>query len=152
MSRSGRKSSFPFQSDWAKRIVQLRKSAGLHQAAFGSIFHCSAMNVSRWERGISEPPSHTYVEMGTLAGDPLCWYFSERAGLRKEDLLRVMPRMQQRLRKLQTPSLEIVSAGSGAETRKTNDKVQLVAIPVLKTVAATLGERATATRYSATHR
>jgi hypothetical protein len=61
------------------------------------------MNVSRWKRGISEPSSHTYIEMGSLAGDPLCWYFWERAGLREEDLLRMMPRMQERLRKLQTP-------------------------------------------------
>jgi SOS-response transcriptional repressor LexA len=141
MLRSRPKSSVPVQSDWPKRIIQLRKNSGLHQAAFGGTFHCSAMNVSRWERGISEPSSHTYIEMGSLAGDPLCWYFWERAGLRKEDLLRVMPRMQERLRKLQTPHLEIVTAGSGAKKLKTNDKLQLVAIPVLKTVAATLGEK-----------
>ena len=49
--------------------------------------------------------------------------------------------MQERLRKLQTPHLEIVTAGSGAKKLKTNDKLQLVAIPVLKTVAATLGEK-----------
>ncbi len=49
------------------------------------------MAVSRWERGISEPPSHTYIEMGNAAGDPLCWYFWGRAGLSKEDLLRVTP-------------------------------------------------------------
>ena len=98
------------------------------------------MTVSRWERGISEPPSHTYIEMGSLAGDPLCWHFWERAGLSKEDLLRVMPRLQERLRKLQTPKLEIVTAGSGGR-RKTNNKMQLVAIPLLKTIAAALGEK-----------
>ena len=37
------------------------------------------------------PPSHSYIEIGNLAGDPLCWYFWERAGLRSDDLMRVMP-------------------------------------------------------------
>ncbi len=39
-----------------------------------------------------------YIEMGNAAGDPLCWYFWGRAGLSKEDLLRVTPRLQERLR------------------------------------------------------
>ena len=140
MSKLGRKSSELFKSDWAKRINQLRKNTGLPQTVFASAFHSSAMTVSRWERGISEPPSHTYLEMGSLAGDPLCWYFWERAGLSKADLLRVMPRLQARLRKLQTPKLEIVTAGSGAK-RKRNNKLELVAIPLLKIVAAALGEK-----------
>jgi len=38
-------------------------------------------------------------------------------------------------------NLEIVTAGSGGKRRKTNNKMQLVAIPLLKTVAATLGEK-----------
>jgi phage repressor protein C with HTH and peptisase S24 domain len=79
--------------------------------------------------------------MGNAAGDPLCWYFWGRAGLSKEDLLRVMPRLQERLRRAQIPALNIVSAGSGAKRSKTDEKLQLVTIPLLKTVAATHGER-----------
>jgi SOS-response transcriptional repressor LexA len=76
--------------------------------------------------------------MGNLAGDPLCWYFWGRAGLSKEDLLRVVPRLRERLRQAQTPNLEVVSAGGGA---KKAEGLQLVAIPVLKTVAASHGEK-----------
>ena len=139
MARSLRRSANFAPPEWAKTVVRLRKQLGFHQATFGNTFHCSAMAVSRWERGISEPPSHTYIEMGNAAGDPLCWYFWGRAGLSKEDLLRVTPRLQERLRKAQIPRLEIVSAGGSAK-KPEDKKLQLVAIPLLRTVAASHGE------------
>ncbi len=126
------------QPEWAKSVVRLRAGLVVNQAAFGQAFHCSAMAVSRWERGVSEPPSHIYIEMGNLAGDPLCWYFWGRAGLSKEDLLRVVPRLRERLHQAQMPHLEIVTAGGGA---KKAEGLQLVTIPLLKTVAASHGEK-----------
>jgi SOS-response transcriptional repressor LexA len=140
MAKSRHKSSASFQPEWAKAIVRLRNRLGLNQVVFGDAFHCSAMAVSRWERGISEPPSHIYIEMGNLAGDPVCWYFWGQAGLSKEDLLRVVPRLQKRLRQAQIPELEIAGAGGGARKPKPDEKLQLVAIPLLKTVAASHGE------------
>ena len=127
-----------FQPEWVKSVVRLRAGLVLNQAAFGQAFHCSAMAVSRWERGVSEPPSHIYIEMGNLAGDPLCWYFWGRAGLSREDLLRVVPRLRERLRQAQMPHLEIARAGGGA---KKPEGLQLVTIPLLKTVAASHGEK-----------
>src|SRR5258708_21377162 len=96
------------------------------------------MWVSRGGRGVSEPPSHIYIEMGNLAGDRLCWYFWGRAGLSKEDLLRVVPRLRERLHQVQMPHLEIVRAGGGV---KKAEVLQLVTIPLLKTVAASHGEK-----------
>lgn len=139
MAKSLRRSANFARPEWAKTIVRLRKHLGFPQATFGYTFHCSAMAVSRWERGISEPPSHIYIEMGNTAGDPLCWYFWGRAGLSKEDLLRVTPRLQEHLRKAQIPRLEIVSAGGSAK-KPEDKKLQLVAIPLLRTVAASHGE------------
>lgn len=140
-ARSRRKSNPPVQPEWAKSVVRLRTGLALNQVAFGNVFHCSAMAVSRWERGVSEPPSHIYIEMGNLAGDPWCWYFWSRAGLSKEDLLRVMPQLQARLRKMQLPHLEVVAAGSGTKKPKSKGKLQLVAIPLLKSVAVAHGEK-----------
>ena len=139
MPRSIRK-SIP-QPEWAKSVVCLRTGLALNQVEFGDSFHCSAMAVSRWERGVSEPPSHIYIEMGNLAGDPLCWYFWGRAGLSREDLLRVVPQLQARLRKAQLPQLEVVAAGSGAKRPRTKTKLRLVAIPLLKSVAVAHGEK-----------
>ena len=111
----------------------------LNQTSFGHKLDSSAMAVSRWERGAQEPPSHSYIEIGNLAGDPRCWYFWGRAGLRSEDVMRVMPDMQRRLRRAHTHDFEIASAGSG--NKKLTEKLQLVAVPLLKIVAASLGER-----------
>jgi phage repressor protein C with HTH and peptisase S24 domain len=93
--------------------------------------------VSRWERGVQEPPSHSYIEMGNLAGNPQCWYFWGRAGLRNEDVMRVMPEMQRRLRRENTLDFEIVLAGSSS--KKVARNLQLVAVPLLAIVIGSQG-------------
>ena len=83
--------------------------------------------------------AQAYIELGDLAGNPRCWHFWERAGLHSENLLRVLPEMRERLQRSSFGDLEIVRAGSGA--RKTHlEKHALVAIPLLKVVAAAHGE------------
>jgi SOS-response transcriptional repressor LexA len=125
--------------NWSAKIQQLRGQLQLNQTQFGQKLRSSAMAVSRWERGAQEPPSHIYIEIGNLAGDPLCWYFWGRAGLRSEDVMRVMPEMKRRLRRSHDRDFEIVSAGSG--NRKSTEKLQLVAVPLLEAIAASHGER-----------
>jgi SOS-response transcriptional repressor LexA len=120
--------------------LELRQKMGLDQMAFGEGLHCSAMTVSRWERGVQEPPSNAYIALGNLAGDPACWFFWGRAGLHNEDLMRVVPQLRRRLRKTLTPDFEIVSAGSGRK-KNLRDKLQLVAVPLLTAVAASHGEK-----------
>ena len=124
--------------DWARWISELRRSLQLSQTDFGQRLHSSAMAVSRWERGAQEPPAGTLIELGNLAGDPLCWLFWGRAGLRSEDLIRVMPKLKKRLGRANVIRLQVASAGSGS---KRMTVPPLVAIPVLKVVAATHGEQ-----------
>jgi transcriptional regulator with XRE-family HTH domain len=74
---------------WARKVKALRISNGHSQSEFGDKCSVSAMTVSRWERGEQEPTARQYVELGNLShvhGD--CWYYWERAGLKRE-LLRV---------------------------------------------------------------
>jgi len=73
------------------------------------------MAVSRWERGELEPTDRAYIELGNLARNPKCWYFWERAGLHSENLLRVMPKMRDRLQTSTFANFEIARAGSGAQ-------------------------------------
>ncbi len=124
-------------------VHRVREKLHLDQSEFAKRFHCSAMAVSRWERGVQEPPSQAYIELGNLSGDPDCWYFWGRAGLHSEDVVRVMPSLQRRLRTLSTgPALQWVSAGGGS--RKPVDleaKANLVVLPLLQVVAATPGEK-----------
>ncbi len=126
---------------YATAVWELRKRLQLDQTALGQKVHSSAMAVSRWERGAQEPPSHSYIELGNLAGDPDCWYFWGRAGLRNEDLMRVMPGLEQRLRVSRSVDVEVVRAGSGDRKKTTTKKLQLVAIPLLKVTAASHGKK-----------
>jgi SOS-response transcriptional repressor LexA len=124
---------------WATAIGDLRVRLNLNQAAFGSRVGFSAMAVSRWERGAQEPPSHGYIALGNIARDETCWYFWERAGLRSEHVLRVLPTLQQSSSASKLHNLEIVNAGSAP--RRLPDKIQLVAVPLLKVMAASHGEK-----------
>ena len=85
-----------------------------------------------------EPTAGGYIELGNLAGAPLCWYFWGRAGLRAEDLRRVMPKFGRQLGRTRTLNFQIASAGSGLKTSKVP---QLVAIPLQEVVAVSHGER-----------
>jgi DNA-binding transcriptional regulator YiaG len=72
----------------ADRIKRLRKSLNLSQSQFGSRLNCSAMAVSRWERG-QRPPAACLLAMGKIAGPPRGWYFWNVAGITIKDV-RVM--------------------------------------------------------------
>jgi SOS-response transcriptional repressor LexA/DNA-binding XRE family transcriptional regulator len=124
------------RQDWAEKLHDLRRSLNLSQTAFGQRLRMSAMAISRWERGAQEPTAASYIDLGNLAGDPLCWYFWGRAGLRNEDLIRVLPNYRKRLGRHSVVNLRIVAAGSG--NRKSTIP-QLVAVPLLKCVVASHG-------------
>src|SRR5271163_3459826 len=76
---------------WAEKIAQLRKRLHLSQAELGSQLQYSAMAVSRWERGLQEPPADCYIKLGDLTGNPDCWFFWERAGLNSSTIMRFLP-------------------------------------------------------------
>jgi SOS-response transcriptional repressor LexA len=122
--------------EWAKRILSLRRRLQLSQSELGKQMNASAMAVSRWERGVQEPPANIYIQLGNLTGDPECWYFWGRAGMSSEDLMRVLPAVRSRLRKDRLPTLQVVQAGVHRSPRRQDN---LVAIPVLPVVAATHG-------------
>ena len=139
MPKLPNKSRVSVKPEWVKQISDLRERLRLNQSAFARKLQTSPMAVSRWERGIQEPLSHSYIAIGNLAGDPQCWYFWQRAGLHREALIKVIPGLRQSLQQERMADIEIVTAGSGA--KKPDQKLQLVAIPLLKVVAASHGEK-----------
>jgi SOS-response transcriptional repressor LexA len=122
--------------EWAAKIVALRRRLQISQSELGKQMNSSAMAVSRWERGVQEPPANVYIQLGNLTGDPECWYFWGRAGLQSEDLMRVLPAVRSRLRKDRVPSLQVVRAGAHRVLKRPDN---LIAIPVLPVIAATHG-------------
>jgi SOS-response transcriptional repressor LexA len=138
MAGTGPKANAPRPAS-AKAIRDLRLRLKLSQSDLGARIGFSAMTISRWERGVQEPPSHGYIGLGNLSRDATCWNFWERAGLRSEDVLRVLP-IPKRVTQTSAPhDIEIVTAGSGSQ--RVEEKVQLVAIPLLKVVVAGYGEK-----------
>lgn len=94
------------------------------------------MAISRWERGTQDVRAKFYIQLGNLAGDPLCWYFWSRAGLRMRDVLRVLPAARRRLDDARFPSLRVVHAGK----KRVSGKIDFVAVPLFSAVAAAPGE------------
>ncbi len=76
--------------EWAVRIEKLRDRLHLSQTEFARKLDVSAMAVSRWERGVNEPPANCYIALGKLAGVDGCWFFWEQAGITKNDVRRAM--------------------------------------------------------------
>ena len=124
------------KAEWAKRILALRHRLQMNQSAMGEEMNASAMAVSRWERGVQEPPANVYIQLGNLTGDPECWYFWGRAGLRSDDLMRALPAARSRLLQDRMPTLRVVHAGAHRSSKRPDN---LVAIPVLPVVVATHG-------------
>ena len=101
--RAGTKLARP---EWAVQIERLRERLHLNQAGLARLLNVSPMAVSRWERAVNEPEAAFYIHMGTLAGDPDCWYFWQRAGLPASDLKRAL-RKSKATRTAQTAGEEL---------------------------------------------
>ena len=55
----------------------------------------------------------TYILLGNLAGDPICWFFWKRAGLRLSDIARVLVGTRHRLAQSRIKDVSLVHAGTG---------------------------------------
>jgi len=119
---------------WAKRIENFRVSLGMTRGQLAEELQYSDMAISRWERGIQEPPADVYIRLGKLASGQDRWRFWERAGLKKTDVQNEIPQPKRAF-----SNVEVVLAGSGA--KKAIAKTQLVAIPLLEVYAASHGEK-----------
>ena len=123
---------------WAARIETLRKRLGISQIVFSQRIGVAQSAVSNWEKGNKEPGADTYLQLGKIAGDPECWFFWERAGLSKTDIMRALPDLEDRLFSRGETKVEIVAAPGathpGSPTLK--KRPDAVAVPLLKDAAA----------------
>ncbi len=121
--------------EWSRKVIDFRQALKLTQGELGKRLKTSAMAVSRWERGETEPAAESYIRLGNLAGDPLCWFFWARAGLSTADVMRVLPTADRRLRQGRIASVNLVHAGVSSSLKPED----FVAIPLLPVRAATPG-------------
>ena len=115
--RAGTKLARP---EWAVQIERLRERLHLNQAGLARLLNVSPMAVSRWERAVNEPEAAYYIHMGTLSGDPDCWYFWQRAGLPASDIKRALRKSK-----------------ASKSTHAAVDEFESHAVPVLELTAGT---------------
>ena len=131
-ARKGRTTEKPRSTnDWAQQTRELRARLGISQSELARLLDCSAMTVSRWEKGRVAPSAHYYIELGKLAGKPDCWFYWEKAGLQSSDVVRVLPERERKQLPAEVDA-ELDHAHAGP-------KPKMVHIPVLQATAGTHG-------------
>jgi len=71
----------PEMPEWATQITALRESLKINQAELARRLTCSAMTISRWERGLLQPSAEHFIQLGNLGDRTQAWFFWERAGI-----------------------------------------------------------------------
>jgi phage repressor protein C with HTH and peptisase S24 domain len=121
--------------EWAKRIESLRRKMKISQGDLAKKLHCSAMTISRWERGLLAPSADHYIALGKIAGKSDCWFFWELAGLMMADIYRALPeKVAEKL-----PASQIEQASAGIRKREAGEET--VSIPLRNAVAGTHGQK-----------
>ncbi|HYL15739.1 MAG TPA: XRE family transcriptional regulator [Terriglobales bacterium] len=135
MAKSRKRNSVP---EWASRITTLRRQFKMSQGELAKRMECSAMTISRWERGLQAPTADFYIQLGKMAGKDNCWFFWERAGLQMADVARALPGTRASGPLTAVPPMENARAGSGAKAAAV-PRQRIIALPVLKAMAGTHG-------------
>ena len=128
-----RKSKRIVLPDWGLQITALRERLGINQAELARRMECSAMTISRWERGLLQPSAEHFIQLGNLADKNEAWFFWEMGGVRPAkvmEALQTLPRAQQ---------------ASGTSHRPDRRKAQpgrpaFVEIPMLKAAIGAHGQ------------
>jgi len=76
-----KKSKMPEMPEWAIQITALRESLKINQAELARRLACSAMTISRWERGLLQPSAEHFIQLGNLGDRTQAWFFWEMAGI-----------------------------------------------------------------------
>ena len=126
-------------AEWAARITALRERLKINQAELARKLECSAMTVSRWERGLLAPSAEYFIQLGNLGNKNEAWFFWERAGIQPARVADALEATIKNRRALTAPTLDRAHAGAKAETDQ-EQLSRLVALPLLKATVGTHGQ------------
>jgi phage repressor protein C with HTH and peptisase S24 domain len=122
--------------EWAGQITALRERLEINQAELARRMECSAMTVSRWERGLLQPSAEHFIQLGNLGNKSEAWFFWEKAGIRAAKMAEALS-APSRARRLAAPVLQRARAGAAAvASEKMPD---IVGLPLLKAVVGAHG-------------
>ena len=133
MKRKSKRTVLP---EWGLQITALRERLGINQAELARRMECSAMTISRWERGLLQPSAEHFIQLGNLAGKNEAWFFWEMGGVRPA---KVMEALQN------APRSQRASGSSERPDRSSRGKAELgrppfVQIPLLKAAIGAHGQ------------
>lgn len=124
--------------EWVLQITTLRERLGINQAELARRLECSAMTISRWERGLLQPSAEHFIQLGNLGNPTEAWFFWEMAGIQPARMVEALggsPRSRK-----PTANLSLASAGANGRALPTN-KVAVIGLPLLKAVVGAHGTR-----------
>lgn len=130
-----RKSKRIVLPEWGSQITALRERLGINQAELARRMQCSAMTISRWERGLLQPSAEHFIQIGNLADKTEAWFFWEMGGVRPAKVLEALqasPRAPRAWGTLPRPDRRDQSAKPGQPS--------FVEVPLLKAAVGTQGQ------------
>jgi phage repressor protein C with HTH and peptisase S24 domain len=122
--------------EWAREITSLRERLGINQAELARRMECSAMTISRWERGLLQPSAEHFIQLGNLGDKSESWFFWEMAGVQPAKMIQALVGSSRKKKRLEVPHLEMASAGAAAIARK---MPEVIGLPLLKAVVGAHG-------------
>ena len=123
--------------EWATQITSLRERLKINQAELARRMECSAMTVSRWERGLLQPSAEHFIQLGNLGTKTDSWFFWEKAGIQPAKMIDSLTDSLAGGRSLDVPPLE--RARAGAQSANADKLHSVVALPLLKLVIGSHG-------------
>jgi SOS-response transcriptional repressor LexA len=133
-----RKSKRIVLPEWGLQITALRERLGINQAELARRMECSAMTISRWERGLLQPSAEHFIQLGNLADKTEAWFFWEMGGVRPAKVLEALqasPRRKRASGTAQRPGIDIEDKEANA-----GKAPQFVDVPLLKAAIGTHGQ------------
>jgi phage repressor protein C with HTH and peptisase S24 domain len=121
---------------WAQHITALRERIGINQAELARRMDCSAMTISRWERGLLQPSAEHFIQLGNLGDRSEAWFFWEMGGIQASKVVDALDRPRTR-KSFEVPRSAMQRSRTSATS--TEPSSGLTAVPVLRAVVGTQG-------------
>src|SRR5215469_9849241 len=118
------------QPEWVSEIIALRERIGINQAELARRMQCSAMTISRWERGLLQPSAEHFIQLGNLGDKNEAWFFWEMAGIQPSKMVDSLRSSLRSNGERSKPGLAINKATSNESGE--NNTTNTAQIPLLK--------------------
>lgn len=121
--------------EWATQITALREQLAINQAELARRMECSAMTISRWERGLLQPSAEHFIQLGNLGDKTEAWFFWEMGGIEPAKMIQALGGNSRRMRSDHS-RLDVDRPSGGATSEKFS---QMIEVPLLKGFVGTHG-------------